>query len=292
VPAPPPLRTPRSVLELVELCERDEPASIMVAGPANEVGRGRSVRSWIVGAPGEECGAATLVRVRPELWVASAVAFGPEAVPVLADLVRAEPVRRLVGTADHILPIAARWGGEAAARLPLALGDDHGPPSLDPRTRLARIEDVDAVVRLYRRFELEFLPLTDLRRLVDRLVRSQRVVVADIDGGIVGVVRCEARTRRWDWWSGLSVIPEHRGTGLGRALENRAWALTVAAGRRSAGAVADINPVPLQATVGRGTDWVEVAVPAARPSTVPRVWAGARRRRRKLMRAARRRIWR
>jgi hypothetical protein len=216
------------------------------------------------------------------------VCFDPAAAPVIGRLLRGAGAAHLVGAADHVEAVAATWGGEPRLRMPMLVmpADSMPPGGLDPRTRIARVEDVPAIVALYERFELEMLPHgRALAGAVEGLVRRLRVAVAVEDGEVLGVIRSEARTRRWDWWSGHSVPPEHRGRGLGRALENQAWALSSTAGRRGAAAVAPSNPMPRQGPLDAGTTWAEAAVPSAPEGAVDRARSRARRIRR---RAARR----
>ncbi|QXC63561.1 GNAT family N-acetyltransferase [Aquihabitans sp. G128] len=264
--------------DLGALAGRHDPAAILISGAVAEPALAGRVRAWAVGPPGEELGVAAAIEVTPGRWTASVLCLDPRAAPVLARVLVASPARWLSGTAAHVEPVLAQWPGSTALRLPLRSSNHEEVvrfPEHDPRIRPAGPGDVAALVRLYGSSDLELLGPA-LGEAVERLVADHRVVLAEVGGELVGAIRCELRSPRYDWWSGLWVAPEHRRTGLATALHRRAGEVSVALGRRAVGAAAPSNHMVPRHQPAEDV-WLEAAVPAPPPSWRARARRKARR---------------
>ena len=268
----------RDGAEVEDLCQLHQPVALLVTSPLLEEGTGHRTRCWAVGDPGRELGLLTVVHVAQSLAVASALVLDPAAAPTLATLLRRSGAVRLVGGADHVDSVARHVAGAQTTALELLARRTVIPPQpgWQARTRVAGPDDVPALVALYRRFELEGLAPAVLERSMAGLVRQQRVVVATDGGEVVAAMRVEARSRHWDLWGGLTVPTEHRGKGLSRVVDARAWAVSVSAGRGMAGVRALTNHVPHEQAGITAHAWHEVRIPVD-PSVPRRARRWARR---------------
>jgi hypothetical protein len=272
----PPVRRVRDGIEVEDRCAPHEPLGILVSSPLHELGA--RARCWAVG----DDALLTVVRVRPGLVTASVVLGDPAAASAVAGLVRRSGANRLIGGAEHVDPVAALVPGTRTAPLDLLARRRNVPltGAWRDRARVARPEDVPALVALYRRFELENLAPERLDATLAGLVAQRRVVLAVEDGEVVAAQRIEARSRHWDLWSGLTVAVEHRGKGLSRVIDLCSRETSLAAGRGTAGVRAPTNHVPHRADGLATHPWREVRIP---PSTAlprrARRWAGRQARR-------------
>lgn len=276
----------RDGAEIEELCEAHQPLALFVSSPMNEATSHLVTRCWTVGSPGAELGAVTAVRLGPGLVSASAVLLDPAGAQALADLVRRAGARRMSGAADHVGPIVEVIPGSSALPLEIvgiARPDLPGNRRADPlrqdwrdHVRVARAGDVTALVGLYRQFPLEFLGPSQLQPALEALVREHRVLVLEADGAIVGAQRVEARSKRWNLWSGLTVLPEHRGRGLSRWIERCTREMGEVQGRGNVGVVAPTNPSSYEVSTLVSHPWLEVRLPVV-PSLPARGRRWARR---------------
>jgi ribosomal protein S18 acetylase RimI-like enzyme len=96
--------------------------------------------------------------------------------------------------------------------------DADEPTGVNPMLRSAELDDIDAVLALWRQAEADPTH-TDDRESLQRLIAHQprALIVADAGPQIVGSV-----IAGWDGWRGsiyrLVAAPAHRRTGLGRRL--------------------------------------------------------------------------
>ena len=101
---------------------------------------------------------------------------------------------------------------------------------MSPAVRAARVEDIPAVLALWRDADAEPSHTDDVESL-ERLIAHDpgSLMVAEVDGRIVGTV-----IAGWDGWRGsiyrLVVAPSHRRAGLGRRLVGAAERRLSAAG--------------------------------------------------------------
>ncbi|MGN6695043.1 MAG: hypothetical protein ACTHN0_12790 [Aquihabitans sp.] len=290
--AVPPIRRVRDGAEIEDLCEPHQPVALLVSSPVNEASKHLKARCWVVGPPGAELGAVTTTQLRPDLVAASALVLDPDAAPVLADLVRRSGATRLSGGADHVGPIADLIPGSAAFPLQM-LGVEHqalpASRAADPDAggwprwaRPATEGDLPVLVDLYQQFPLEFLDGDRLALALRHLVREHRVFVIEVDGVVVGAQRIEAQARRWNFWGGVTIPPEHRGQGLSRWLHRCGDQRSEVDGRGNAGVVAPTNPIDYVGDGMISEPWLEVRLPV-----VPSVCARGKRWTRRQVRSLR-----
>jgi len=267
-PVFPLVRRVREAAEVEALCEPHQPAALLVSSPLGEIGAAARTACWAVGRPGDELGVLTTVRVHPRLTTASLLLHDPSAAGGLAALVRRSGAARLVGGAVHVDPLAALIPGARVTPLEMLARRDLPPArgGWRERGRVARPDDVEAIVTLYRAFPYEPMSGTRLEQTIAELVRQRRVVVAvDDDGVVVAAQRVEARSRGWDLWAGLTVTPEHRGKGFSRVVDGWAWETSRRAGRGTAGVRAPTNSVPHDVDGLLTIPWSEARLPVAPP---------------------------
>jgi GNAT superfamily N-acetyltransferase len=94
---------------------------------------------------------------------------------------------------------------------------------VDPQIRDARAADSPAIAELLRQLDYPTEPSAVTSRLERLVIVGDRVVVAEVDGRVVGVAHLHAsptleRERPAAKIGALVVDEEHRGRGIGRAL--------------------------------------------------------------------------
>lgn len=105
-----------------------------------------------------------------------------------------------------------------------------------PEVRPATSDDIPAVLAVWERARSPAAVTPDTPEAVERLLAHdpEALLVAELDDAIVGALVCG-----WDGWRGsmyrLGVLPEHRRTGIGRALIEAGHARLVALGAVRAG---------------------------------------------------------
>lgn len=212
-----------------------EPHTTLIAGELSVRGLGLNDRAWWVeGADGGPGGLVVVSRLCIDRWYAKPLLLDPGAAPAIARLIDRSPARGVFGPDEHVAPVAAHLRRAGRGRtMPWSWVPPPLPPpegTLDPRTRLATTDDLDALVGLYQRFELDHLSRRQLRRVLQRILLHGIIVVAEDRQGLVAAMRAECRSQRYAYWGGLTVAPEARNRGLARAVILRTHAATRALG--------------------------------------------------------------
>ena len=227
-----------------------EPRTTHIIGWVLDRGFDRRVtRLWLVDEPnGDVAGLLVVARQSAERWCAWPYLRDPDAAPVLAPVVEASMAWWIEGPDQDVAPIrpllhrAIHRRLKTLPHIAMAPAAPLAPPP--EHAGLATAADLDELVRLYRHYEL---PLAGTRRglrrvILDRLQRSL-VVVARLDGRIVGALWVEVRSRHYWIATAVTVLPEYRGRGVAWDLANRALAICEAAGVGIVGVIAETNPI-------------------------------------------------
>ncbi len=158
----------------------------------------RTNRAVVVEGGSHIVAAALVTRRCPDRWHATVVLDEPDAAPVVAAAIDDSPAWSVVGATAHVAPLLAHL-----RRRPLAVGtvQFHGtsPPTtqrsdLDPRVRLATATDLEPLVQLYSTFEQQDIPTRPrLRRFLRAAIDAVPIMVADVDGRVVGAMRLDGR---------------------------------------------------------------------------------------------------
>lgn len=228
--------------------EAGEPASTLVAG-ALRAGGWRQVVLTVEDHPGAVLGAVVVERHGRSRWEARPLVVDAGCAPLLARIVHLSPTRRVMGVGPHVAPLVAhlprtRTVGRSAF---YGAADKNAvPPSdLDPRSRAATPADLPALVALFA--DTYHLGRSRDRaawtRLLRRTTAEGLVVVAEVDGRVVGGLLCGAVSRVWAFGTDAVIGAEHRGLGLSWAMANRMFALVLAYGLDMCGAQVDENPM-------------------------------------------------
>jgi GNAT superfamily N-acetyltransferase len=248
---------PRSVRDrVIELVEQHEPASTRIVADLLHLDERKSTVALVEDA-GAIAGLVVTTRICPGRWYASPFLADPAAAPALAAWIDRGPAWVVEGTAPHVLPLV---DGITRARPPASV-PFHGaaepvPAFIDPdsRTRRAGPGDLDALVELYDGFKLDPIP-TRLRwkAFLRHKLATEPVVVAEVDGRLVGAMRLDWASRRFAFWWGLMVRPEYRGLGLGNAVMARGMEIAEALDLRMCGTIGPTNPM----TIVGSANWAE-----------------------------------
>ena len=196
---------------------------------------------------GAVAGLVVLSRVCLDRWSALPVVLDGAAARPLAAWVDRSAAWEVVGGTSDVAPLVAHLRRRAGATIEMPLVGASTPVDplepVDRRTRLATVGDLDALVSLYARYELDLVPTRRrLRTFLADALTHRPVVVAEAGGQIVGAARCDGRSRRFAFWSGLTVAPEHRGERLSWAIAMRAMEVSAAAGLAVQAAIFPSNP--------------------------------------------------
>ncbi len=255
---------------LVALLEPAEPRTTHALSDHLVYAGTRANRTWLITGPhGRAAGAVVLTRLCFDRWGAGVYLAEPEAGPVAAAVVQRSPAWHVAGAAADIRPLLAHlpraqqvyvlpWG---TAESPITL---FGAP--DPRTRVATMADLEALVELYAAYE-SFGRLTrwQLRSHVRQLLRHHQVIVFDDGGGLVAAAVIEGRTRRYVVVSNLTVLPAHRESGIGNAVATRLQAVANGMQLGATWTMAPSNPMSLRGATWDVDHWYEIELQRPRP---------------------------
>ena len=193
----------------------------------------------------------TYKRLCFDVWTAAVYLADPSAAEVVAGLIDRSPARTVTGAAVDVVPLAdhlqRRRGSVLVPRFvaPHPVDGIAGPA--DERTRLASPADLDALVELYRRYELVPVPTVwQLRSYLRRTLASETVIVAVEDDTIVGAGMLESLTQQFLTLSDLVVHPDHRRQGVSARLLERTGAVAVSHGVGVAASLAPSNPMSFE----------------------------------------------
>lgn len=242
------LRRARHAVELLALAEPLEPRTTRLVGELSRRELGRWCKGWLAEDDTAACvGAVLITRVCLDRWSALPMVLDEAAAPALAALIDHSAAWEVVGAAPDVAPLLPhlRRGGRTVIEMPLVGASTPVDPlePVDPRTRPATIDDLDDLVRLYASYELDLVPTRRrLRRFLAEALAHRPLVVAEAGGQIVGAARCDGQSRRFAFWSGLTVLPEHRGERLSWAIAMRAMEVSAAAGLAVQAAIFPSNP--------------------------------------------------
>ena len=246
-----------------------EPRTSEMLGELTSLGLGPwRCRAWQVRVDGRFAGALVLVRVAFDQWHGGALVLDRAAAAPLGDLIDRSPARSLSGTTRDLAPLrecARRAVGLAV--LPWVVVEPPiqvvGEP--DASTRMATTADLDALAQLYDGYELWSLTTRgQVRRALRQVLAHGFVMVAEDAGRLLGAAMFTARTPRYLVLDGLTVLPEHRRSGVAWALAARAQAIANALGAGATLALAATNPMPLESLAGAETWSALVLVPRQR----------------------------
>jgi hypothetical protein len=261
------LRRCRNATEILELAEPLEPLTTPAVGPVLEGGLGPGTRAWIAERPGGTAsGGLVIVRIGTGKWEAFPIVVDKEAAPAIGRRVDRSPATMVSGPPRFVAPVLTgirRPARAASMRLVAATDPIPVPPPLDPRARLATATDVEALVDLFSRSNLEAISARpELRRMVRDTIDRRAIVLVEDGSRIVGAARCEARTRRYDYWGSGFVLPDFRGRRLSWALTQWTMAQAAALGLRACGVMGPANPMPIEgptaAKLGAGNETYEI----------------------------------
>jgi N-acetylglutamate synthase-like GNAT family acetyltransferase len=208
------------------------------------------VRCWAVRDGGRLAGVAAVSRWTFDEWHGAVyVADAAVAAPALAAVLDRSAARTVTGWACDVRPIAGRAHRVVALyHVPCVVL----PPPVtlvgepDDSTRLATLADLEGLTALYEGYELFPVPTRwQLRRLLRRMLVDGLVIVAEREGSFVGAGVIAARTTHWGVLDAVTVLPEHRRSGVAWAIAARAQALGNAMGIGGIFMLAATNPMPL-----------------------------------------------
>ncbi len=157
----------------------------------------------------------------------------PNAVAAYAEVLGAEArlCSSIIGRADAVLGLWERLGGhwgparDVRPHQPLLVADTDPAIAADPRVRLVRPDEVDALfpaaVAMYTE-EVGVSPLLDdggrgYKRRIAELVRAKRAYARFVDGQVVFKAELAIVTRRTTQVQGVWVAPGWRGRGMASA---------------------------------------------------------------------------
>lgn len=258
------------------------PETVHLVADLEGTGVALRTRQWVLEAGGEVVGAVVLSQRCRGRWEASPVLLDEAGGATAAHVIDRSKAWEVGGAAVHmdaVVPHLRRNRRRPAQEAPLFAGT--APLELipeEPRCRLGRLEDLDALVEVYGEYEMERVPtIPRLRRFLRRQLERQGVLVTELDGRIVGAYICAYRAAGHDMWADLTVLPSARGHGLARALATAGSRMSVQRGQLVCGVQAPSNPMTphrLPADVLRTEAWVQQSLES------PRRFPGHRRLRR------------
>jgi len=228
-------------------------------------------------------GALVLERVGADWWNALPLVLDERAVAPLAFVVDRSPARRVFGTPTHVEPMLDGLSrARSVVRLPFHANPlvDPARPFIDPRTRVAGLGDVPAVLDVLETYGN--LPATSRRarrQHVERAILDRVVVVIEVGGRVVGAVLADAFGRDYLYVADLAVHPDFRGQGLSWPLLVRFCEQAVLSGRGICSSPGPSNPMtPATHAVAHGVgtgapvdQWVAVQL-EPRGVLGPRTW--------------------
>lgn len=252
--APVEVKRRRRPAEVAELLEPHEPFSTFLVADLKGGSSSLKAKAWTFTREDELAAALVIAQPCPTRWYAAPFFFGEpveEVARAVAGVIDGSSAWNVTGPAPYAMPVYPHLRRRRYAVDVLFL---HQEPPLqqlqeaDPESRLARPEDIDGVVDLYNGFEhIAFVPTVKwLRQMFERLIARDRVVVIEQDGRIAGGVYLDKLTRRYAYWTGLTVHPDFRGRGLSWKVIARANEITIPMGVGYMGVINPTNPMKLK----------------------------------------------
>jgi GNAT superfamily N-acetyltransferase len=255
----------------IDLLEPHEPASTMLLAPIIEHGLADEVHCWVAANPddGRACGVLVIVSFH-DRWLARPLLLDRSGAAPLATIVDSSNAANVHGPAEHVDPLAGHLqrctSRVNADFLRLPHGTFNAEHAADQRVRIAELGDLDGLVRLYGRYELDQLSVGVQRAELRETLRRRIVVVAELGGELAGAFRLVGWTRRWAMWDELTVVPEARRQGLAWGLVHRAARETARSGRRWMTARNAANPMRFPAEMrSESSEWALVGLGPANP---------------------------
>jgi hypothetical protein len=219
------------------------------------------VRAWVVEDGATVAAVVVVTRAAFDLWYASVLLHDDRAAPDAAGLVNTSNAVALNGVDVDVVPLLAHLDRAAFHRV-LPWYVSRYPHDVlvapDDGVRLATMDDFDALVELYRDYEYGFETTIDqLRHTLRQSMRHRSIIVAEVDGRLVGGVVVTAETNTFQFWDALTVLPEHRRSGL--VWRIGAFAQGIANGRGLSGcaSAAASNPITVEIVLQQDY-WVTV----------------------------------
>ncbi|MGN6695044.1 MAG: GNAT family N-acetyltransferase [Aquihabitans sp.] len=231
---------------LVEAAAGHEPGSTLVAaGLRASIGR-----RWVLTVEdrvGRLQGAVVLHRLGPAQWEALPLVVDDAVVAVLARIVDRSPASIVLGVGRHVALLIPHLTRARTVGSSAFYGSEdmtvEAPTSFDPRTRVATLADVPALADLFATYPLSRPPdRASWIRTLREMITDSFVVVADVDGEIVGALTTIA-SEDWVLVTDGVTREDHRGEGLGWAMGERLLALILVNGYRPCTSKTDENPM-------------------------------------------------
>ena len=253
------LRPARHAEEVIAFAERFEPASTRMIAELLRWGLCRTNRGLVVaeGDSDDDVAAAVVVTRRcPDRWHATVVVDEPRAAPLVAAAVDASPAWSVIGATEFVAPLLSHLHRQPVGVDTVPFHGSDVPTSglveLDPRVRLATEHDLNALVALYATFEQQDIPTRPrLRRFLRAALADLPIMVAEVEGRLVGAMRLDWPSRAYAFWWAQTVLPEYRGLGIGNGLMFNAMDYSGERGLRMSGTVGQTNPIKVM----KGEGW-------------------------------------
>ena len=239
---------------MLAFAEPLEPATTRLVGEVLRYGTSARNQLLVVDGDSGVAGAAVITQRCRGRWHATAAVTEPHAAAPLAAAIDTSRAWSLTGMSEHVallVPSLRRTIGVGAAPFHASAIAVEQLAEPDPRIRPATPADLAPLVDLYSRFEQQDIPTRPrLRAFLRDALDALPVLVAEVDGRLVGAVRCDWAARHHDFWWAQTVEPEQRGTGLGNSLLFAAMAHSGERQRKVCGIMGPSNPI--RAMEGRG----------------------------------------
>jgi len=230
---------------VVAAAAADEPRSTLVAAGLRSSGR------WFVVSIEDRGGAVlaavVLHRIGPAQWEALPLLADARAVPVLARIIDWSPASMVTGVGPHVAPLIERLTRVKSVGSSAFFGSRdmnvEVPESYDERTRIATVADIPALADLFFEYPLARPPdRASWYRTLRQMITDSFIVVADLDGEVVGALTTTASD---DWVLVTDGVTrqDHRGEGLGWAMGERLLGLILVNGYLPCTSKTDENPM-------------------------------------------------
>lgn len=278
------VRPPRDSTELVQLLTPYEPRTTNALSEVLLHGLDRRhVRASIVDDGATVLAVVVVTRAALDLWLAWSLLLDDRAAADAAHLVDISPAIALNGVDVDVVPLLPHLTRVDFHRvLPWYVSRHPHDVLIAPseHARLATLDDLDALVDLYRHYEYGFESTVDqLRATLRDSLRHRSIVVAEIDGKLAGGIVVTAETTTFQFWDSLTVLPEHRRSGLTWRIGAYAQDLANARGLSGCASAAASNPITVEIALQQDY-WITVSLhPLARfrgHNRLRRMWISRR----------------